>query len=575
VLQFKPPGVECLPRRERISQSTIEHVSHDRCAEMSRVHPDLMGSPGVKPALDQAHRAGAQAPLGQLPEHRARRAPAVTADDRHSDSLRGVPPDGFINLGPIRCVALHQRQIATPHPARRNLISKMGHGALGSGYHHQAAGVLVQPMNDPRARQSGLAHEAMEQAVQQGAVPVTGTGVHHQAGVLIDHQERIVFVGQIERNLFGRKRSLGLQRLHLDQQGFDSGQSVPAPQHTLVPADRSELDPALQPRTGILRQRPREEPIQALAVRPRSRQLVGTWGRIRGRQQPLGMTCLPCNGHSSRFAFVGYNDLMNRHILNAVRLLGVWLMLVLSGCGTFDQPDETVGWPPDKLYSEARKDLDRRSWPEAIKLLEKLESRYPFGRWAEQAQLQIAYAHYRNNERVLAIAALDRFIKLHPSHPALDYALYMKGVVNFNEQEGLFAALGRQDLAERDLTAARDAFDSFRTLINRFPQSQYAADAQQRMVYLVDAMASGELAVARYYFRRGAYVAAANRAQAIVRQFPSARSTEQALIMLADAYDKLGMADLRDDTRRVLQKTFPQTASSAPAEPTSWWRFWR
>ena len=151
----------------------------------------------------------------------------------------------------------------------------------------------------------------------------------------------------------------------------------------------------------------------------------------------------------------------------------------------------------------------------------------------------------------------------------------MKGVVNFNEQEGLFAALGRQDLAERDLTAARDAFDSFRTLINRFPQSQYAADAQERMVYLVDAMASGELSVARYYFRRGAYVAAANRAQAIVRQFPSARSTEQALIMLADAYDKLGMPDLRDDTRRVLQKTFPQTASSAPAEPASWWRFWR
>jgi len=287
------------------------------------------------------------------------------------------------------------------------------------------------------------------------------------------------------------------------------------------------------------------------------------------------MTCLACHRHGRRFAFVGYNAPMNRHILNAVRLLGVWLMLVLSGCGTFDQPDETVGWPPDKLYSEARKDLDRRSWPEAIKLLEKLESRYPFGRWAEQAQLQIAYAHYRNNERVLAIAALDRFIKLHPSHPALDYALYMKGVVNFNEQEGLFAALGRQDLAERDLTAARDAFDSFRTLINRFPQSQYAADAQQRMVYLVDAMASGELAVARYYFRRGAYVAAANRAQAIVRQFPSARSTEQALIMLADAYDKLGMPDLRDDTRRVLQKSFPQTASSAPAEPTSWWRFWR
>lgn len=415
----------------------------------------------------------------------------------------------------------------------------------------------------------------MEQAVQQGAVPVTRTGMHDQAGVFVDHKDRIVVMGKTELNRFRRKRSLGLQRLHLHQQRFDSGQTVPASQHTLVPTDRSKLNPALEPRAGILRQRPRQEPIEALAMRPRGRQLVGAHGHIRGRQDLSGLICLSCSGHGRQRACVGYNAWMNRHILNAVRLLGVWLMLSLSGCGTFDQPDETVGWPPDKLYSEARKDLDRRSWPEAIKLLEKLESRYPFGRWAEQAQLQIAYAHYRNNERVLAIAALDRFIKLHPSHPALDYALYMKGVVNFNEQEGLFAALGRQDLAERDLTAARDAFDSFRALINRFPQSQYAADAQQRMVYLVDAMASGELSVARYYFRRGAYVAAANRAQAIVRQFPSARSTEQALIMLADAYDKLGMPDLRDDTRRVLQKTFPQAASSTPAEPASRWRFWR
>jgi len=268
---------------------------------------------------------------------------------------------------------------------------------------------------------------------------------------------------------------------------------------------------------------------------------------------------------------------MNRHLVGTLRLIAVWMSLVLAGCGTLQEVDETVGWPPDQLYSEASKDIERRNWGQAIKLLEKLEARYPFGRWAEQAQLQIAYAHYRNNERVLAVAALDRFIKLHPNHPALDYALYMKGVVNFNEQEGLFAALGKQDLAERDLQAARDAFDAFRILINRFPQSQYVADAEARMAYLIDSMAAGELAVARYYFRRGAYVAAANRAQGVVRQFPTARSTEQALAMLADSYDKLGLPELRDDTRRVLEKSFPDSAraSAAPPESARWWQFWR
>jgi outer membrane protein assembly factor BamD len=257
-------------------------------------------------------------------------------------------------------------------------------------------------------------------------------------------------------------------------------------------------------------------------------------------------------------------------------LLAIGAVLLSAGCGTMKEIDETVGWPPDRLYSEARKDLDSRNWAAAIKLLEKLESRYPFGRWAEQAQLQIAYAHFRNNERVLAVAALDRFIKLHPNHPTLDYAFYMKGVINFNEQEGLFAALGGQNLAERDLQAARDAFDAFRTLIARFPQSRYVDDARDRMAYLVDAMATGELAVARYYFRRGAYVAAANRAQGVIRQFPDARATQDALFILAESYDKLGMPELRDDTRRVIDKNFSAgDAARSLQSDRKWYQIWR
>jgi len=350
---------------------------------------------------------------------------------------------------------------------------------------------------------------------------------------------------------------------------------VTAAEDTFIPADRTKLNPALQARPRKLRQALRQKPVESLASRTCRRQLEHPGARVGTSRETVCAVCDRSRNMPRIGTRVGYNALMNRHVLNAARLVGLWLLLTVAGCGTFEQPDETVGWPPDRLYSEASRELQRRSWPEAIKLLEKLESRYPFSRWAEQAQLQTAYAHYRNNERVLAIAALDRFMKLHPNHPALDYALYMKGVVNFNEQEGLFAALGGQDLAERDLQAARDAFDAFRTLSTRFPNSRYTADAQARMVYLIDAMAAGELAVARYYFRRGAYVAAANRAQNIIRQFPTARPTEQALVMLAESYDKLGMPDLRDDTRRVLQNTFPNNTASAAPEKGSWWRFWR
>ena len=214
----------------------------------------------------------------------------------------------------------------------------------------------------------------------------------------------------------------------------------------------------------------------------------------------------------------------------------------------------------------------------AVKLLEKLESRYPFGRWAQQAQIEIAWAHYKDGERELALSAIDRFLRLHPEHEALDYALYLKGLVNFNEQQGLMSWLGNQDLAERDLQAAREAFDTFKLLVTRFPESKYAADAHARMAYLVESMARGELRIARYYFMRGAYVAAANRAQDVVRKYEQTPAIEEALAILAHSYDKLGMTELRDDTLRVLERNFPGSRSMAAVlavEQRRWWQLWR
>lgn len=218
------------------------------------------------------------------------------------------------------------------------------------------------------------------------------------------------------------------------------------------------------------------------------------------------------------------------------------------------------------------------NWEAAVRNLERLEARYPFGRWAQQAQLDTAWAHFKANERALSLAAIDRFMKLHPNHPALDYALYLKGLVNFNEQQGLLAKLGGQDLAERDQAALRESFDAFKELVTRFPDSRYASDAEARMLYLVNSMARGQVHIARYYYRRGAYVAAANRAQEVVRHYQQAPAVEEALYVLVRSYEKLGLLDLRDDAERVMRRNFPDSellTTGWREDDRRWWQVWR
>ena len=213
----------------------------------------------------------------------------------------------------------------------------------------------------------------------------------------------------------------------------------------------------------------------------------------------------------------------------------------------------------------------------AIELYEKLEGRAAGTPLAQQAQLEKAYAQYKNGEKAQAIATLDRFMKLHPASPAFDYALYLKGIINFNDDLGLFSWISRQDLSERDQKAAKDSFEAFRELVTRFPDSRYAPDARQRMVYIVNALAQYEVHVARYYYQRGAYVAAINRAQAALAEYKDVPALEEALYILMQSYDALGMTQLRDDTRRVLEASYPQsTYLTQGLKPRSnpWWKLW-
>lgn len=252
----------------------------------------------------------------------------------------------------------------------------------------------------------------------------------------------------------------------------------------------------------------------------------------------------------------------------------------LAACGLLPkQGDETSGWSASKLYSEAKAQLADGNYQRAIQLFERLEARYPFGPYAQQAQLEVAYAYYKDNEPASAIAAADRFIRLHPNHPHVDYAYYLKGLANFVEERGLLAGLGSQDMSERDPKAAREAFDAFRELVTRFPDSKYTPDALARMRYLVNALASHEVHVARYYFKRGAYVAAANRGKYVVENYPQAPALEEALYLMAQSYDRLELTDLRDDALRVLKLNFPNSPYLVGQDPRAtrerpWWKFW-
>ncbi|MEK7438571.1 MAG: outer membrane protein assembly factor BamD [Pseudomonadota bacterium] len=259
------------------------------------------------------------------------------------------------------------------------------------------------------------------------------------------------------------------------------------------------------------------------------------------------------------------------------RSLAVILILLLSACGLLPEvKDETAGWSADKLYAEAKDAMSDRNYTTAIKYLEKIEARYPYGRYAQQAQIELAYAYFKDADQASSIAAADRFIKLHPNHPNVDYVFYLKGLVNFNEDRGLLGRLSNQDLTERDPKAARESFESFKELVTRFPDSKYTPDAIERMRYLVNALASNEVHVARYYMKRGAYIAAANRAQYALLNYPEAPAIEEALFVMVKAYDALGMNVLRDDADRVMHKNFPDSPyfKGAVGQKDPWWKLW-
>ncbi len=259
--------------------------------------------------------------------------------------------------------------------------------------------------------------------------------------------------------------------------------------------------------------------------------------------------------------------------------LSLILILWITGCSIFGSPteiDETKGWTAEHIYSTAEERMQNGDYEKAVKYFQIIESRYPHGKFAAQSELETIYAYYKRSDSTSCLAAAERFIKLHPNHPNVDYAYYMRGLATFNER-GIIEKLTKQNIDDRDPKTLSSSFLAFKELVTRYPDSRYVKDATLRMTYLVDTLASHELHVARYYMKRTAYVAAVNRCKYVLENYPNSTSVEEALVIMVSAYDLLGLEDLKQDTLRVLNKNYPNSKflrNDAPKEHRDWWKFW-
>ncbi len=242
-------------------------------------------------------------------------------------------------------------------------------------------------------------------------------------------------------------------------------------------------------------------------------------------------------------------------------LLITLCITLATGCSKDDSIEEDLEASEQALYSSAQDSLRAGNYSSAIQKLQLLESRFPFGRYAEQSQLEIVYAYYKSAQPEAARSAADRFIRLHPTHPNVDYAYYLKGIVAFEQDEYFLSNIIPMDPSTRDAGAAKESFNDFSQLIRRFPNSEYAPDAQQKMKYLRNLMASYEVNVARYYIRRGAYIAAVNRGKYVVESFQGAVSVPDALAVMVEGYQLLEMDDLATSTLQVLASNYPNHQS--------------
>lgn len=254
------------------------------------------------------------------------------------------------------------------------------------------------------------------------------------------------------------------------------------------------------------------------------------------------------------------------------------LITALASCADISGKDDpTRDWSASKLHTEALKELKDGNYEKASKMYESLQSRYPYGVDSQEAELEQIYVYYKQKDAASTTTEADRFIKAHPNHPDVDYAYYLKGLANFNDDLGLWGLLYTEsDIVQRDSKPARDSFDSFKELVQRFPNSRYAPDSIKRMQYIINSFAEKDVITARYYYRRSAYIAAVDRCQAVLNEYGTSTFVPEALYIMSQSYKKMGLTKLQQDTLELLKKNAPDSPLLVKGDPklsNHWWSY--
>ena len=260
-----------------------------------------------------------------------------------------------------------------------------------------------------------------------------------------------------------------------------------------------------------------------------------------------------------------------------VKLFVLLLLAVFAvGCHRDKKQDETETLPVEQLYQGAKDALMQGNETKAIRYYQRLIARFPFGPYTEQSQMELAFAQYKDGKNDEALSTINRFIKTYPTQKNVAYAYYLRGIINFDRDRGFLANWANQDPTKREMASTLQSFEDFSELVTKYPDSRYTPDARLRMIYLRDNMSRAQIYVAKFYYKRGAYVAAVNRAQAALKTYPDAPATEQALFIMGKGYDVLGMNDLRDDAERVMRKNFPSSDyyKRGLERDVPWWKLW-
>ena len=541
------------PFRQRKS-ATVGRVADQRVTTVREVDPDLVRPARLEAYIDTGERGE------PFFDRVMRNGRFAILAHTHPLTIDAMPADRLTDRTAAGQHAVTNREVMSRNFAIRQQAHEGCMRCQGLGDQQQATRVLVEAVNDAGTRNFIQGRYVVQQSVQQRPRRIPRAGVHDQAGGLVDDQKIVVLVHDIEFDQLRFCTNIDL-RHGLKNHGLAPGNRVARPGRPTLHHDGAAQQPLFQSTPRIFRKHSGQRLVQSQA-----RQFGGNrgylffgvhdwtlvYGILASLESPGGLWRYLNKDNSMQF-----KSLLNPAFPRGARLVFVAsLCASLMACAGKDEIQTEVQ-NITEAYELAQESIDRKNYRKGIQIFEAIQARYPFSDLSRQIQLELMHAYYKSGEFEQSIEAADTFIRENPIHARVDYALYIKGLSYYEPSAGYLERWFKRDITKRPPKDVDLAYSTLRRLVERYPTSEYAADAEQRILAIKERMSAYENHVADYYLRRGAYVAAANRAKNALEEYNGATGNPESLRILIEAYEKLGMDDLAADARRVLEINFP------------------